>query len=90
MCLVVTPVVKDDEREKLLKEIKEDVEKFKGKVVKTDDWGKKTLAFRMKKESEGYYFLLNLEFEDEAVNELSRKLRMNDKILRFLLVKLEK
>jgi len=90
LCVVVTPDTKDEERENIIKEIKDDVEKYKGKVEKVDDWGKKTLAFRMKKQTEAYYYLFNLEFEDAGVNDLSKKLRMNEKILRFLLIKLEK
>lgn len=90
LCVVLSGDSKEEDREKLIKEIKDDIEKAKGKIGKVDDWGKKTLAFRMKKQTEGYYYLINLEFEDAGVNDLSKKLRMNEKILRFLLIKEEK
>lgn len=87
MALVLDSLIKGEEREKLINEIKNEVEKLKGKVEKTDDWGKKSLAFRMKKQNEGYFVVLNLEIAEKEISLISRKLRLNDNILRFLLIR---
>jgi small subunit ribosomal protein S6 len=87
LALVLDSLIKGEEREKLINEIKNEVEKLKGKVEKTDDWGKKSLAFRMKKQNEGYFVVLNLEIAEKEISLISRKLRLNDNILRFLLIR---
>lgn len=61
-----------------------------GKVLNTDVWGKKHLAYKIKKHEEGYYVVYQLELSSNLVNELKRELTLSSEILRFLLVNLDK
>jgi len=58
-----------------------------GKVLKTESWGEVELSFPMKKELTGFFVHLNLELEGKAVKGLDEKLRIDDTLLRYLLVK---
>ncbi|OGM08677.1 30S ribosomal protein S6 [Candidatus Woesebacteria bacterium RBG_16_36_11] len=62
------------------------VESFKGKIVKTDDWGKLELAYKLGKTDSGVYLFYELELENLNVKGLSDKLKVEDSILRYLLV----
>jgi small subunit ribosomal protein S6 len=60
-----------------------------GKVLKTEQWGLRNLAYRINKNKKGHYVLLNLDAPPAAVNELERNLRLHEDILRFLSVRVE-
>jgi small subunit ribosomal protein S6 len=60
-----------------------------GEVKKTEQWGLKTLAFRMNKNRKGHYVLFNLEAPHAAVAEMERNMRLNEDVLRYLTVRVE-
>lgn len=61
-----------------------------GKVAKTEQWGLRSLAYRIKKNRKGHYTQLTLDAPAQAVNELERQLRLNEDVLRSLTVRVEK
>jgi small subunit ribosomal protein S6 len=58
----------------------------KGILVKVERWGKRRLAYIIKKQARGFYILIDYAGETAAVNELERNLKINDKILKFMTV----
>lgn len=58
------------------------------KVTETDKWGTKTLAYEIKKQSRGYYLKLVIEGAATDIKALERDLQMDDKLLRFLLIRI--
>ncbi len=62
------------------------IKKFKGKVHKEENWGLRNLSYRIKKNRKGHYVLLNLEINSEGLFELERIMRLNEDILRFLMI----
>ncbi|HEX9008362.1 MAG TPA: 30S ribosomal protein S6 [Patescibacteria group bacterium] len=70
------------------KQITEKCKKRSMKVVEVDKWGTKTMAYEIKKQSRGYY--LRLIIEGDTTNEklLEKDLQMDDKMLRFLLIRI--
>ncbi len=61
-----------------------------GEITKTEFCGLRTLAYPIKKCKRGHYVLLNIASDNgEAVKELERKFRINEDILRFLIVRVE-
>ena len=60
---------------------------FEGKVGKVEDWGKKELAYRIKKSDTGYYLLFPLELKKISVSALSLKLKTETDIIRYLILK---
>ena len=58
------------------------------KVVEVDKWGTKTMAYEIKKQSRGYYLRLVLEGTSANAVLLEKDLQMDDKMLRFLLIRI--
>ena len=59
-----------------------------GTVAKSEYWGLKTLAYRIKKNRKGHYMMLNIDASASAVKELERNMSINDDILRLMTIKL--
>lgn len=60
-----------------------------GKIVKTENWGLRTLAYRINKARKGHYVLIESDSPGPAVIELERNMRFNEDVLRFMSVRLE-
>lgn len=61
-----------------------------GEVKRTESWGLRTLAYKIKKNRKGHYTLLHIEAPHKALLELERNMRLNEDILRFLTVSIDK
>lgn len=59
-----------------------------GHLLERDDWGKRKLAYNIKKHSKGHYVLVHFAAKATLIAELERKLRIDDSVIRFLTVKL--
>ena len=64
------------------------IEKSKGTITKTDIWGVKKLAYPIKHQENGFYVILYFSSDTAVLPELDRLNKINDKILRHLIVKL--
>jgi small subunit ribosomal protein S6 len=60
-----------------------------GTIHKTENWGLRTLAYRIKKNRKGHYVLIESDSPPEALQELERILRINEDILRYMTVRLK-
>ena len=75
--------------EELVQSFTKTITDAKGKVLKTDFWGLKTLAYRIEKNKKGHYVLLNLDTPSDALIEMERLMRLNEDILRYLSIKVD-
>jgi small subunit ribosomal protein S6 len=60
-----------------------------GKVAKRENWGLRSLAFRIKKNRKGHYVMFNVDAPAEAVAEYERRMRINEDVLRYMTVRVE-
>ncbi len=60
-----------------------------GSVEKTEMWGVKSLAYRIKKNRKAHFTLFNLDAPPAAVAEMERQMRINEDILRFMTLKVD-
>lgn len=60
-----------------------------GKVISTSDWGVKDLAYKIEKSDVGSFTFFELELDPSSVSNINEKLRLEDGIIRYLLVKAE-
>ncbi|MDR2902600.1 MAG: 30S ribosomal protein S6 [Lactobacillales bacterium] len=65
------------------------IQKEGGKVTKREDWGLRTLAYKIQKNRKGYYTLLNIDAPAKAIIEMERLMRFDENLLRFLTVKVD-
>ncbi len=61
-----------------------------GKVTKNEYWGLKTLSYRIRKNRKAHYSLLNIDAPHAAVAEMERLMRINEDILRFMTIRVDK
>lgn len=61
----------------------------KGKILKTENWGLRTLAYKIKKSRKGHYVLLESEVAGPAIIELERLMRLDEDVMRSLTMKLD-
>ena len=70
------------------KNIKDLVISLKGKIEKEDSWGKKTLVYPIKKHTSLYFFHWLIDIKQNKIIELKKKLNFNEKLIRYLLLKI--
>ena len=75
--------------EALLQSFRTILEERGGTVAKTEYWGVKSLAYRIKKNRKAHYTLMNLDAPHEAVAELERQMRLSTDVIRFLTVRVD-
>lgn len=86
--LVILDATTDNQSEEISK-IEELLKNLGGVVSKTDAWGKKTLAYPIRKKTEGYYVLFNFELEPSQTFELRRVLGLRANVYRQLVIVLD-
>lgn len=60
-----------------------------GKIVNTESWGLRTLAYRIKKNRKGHYVMFHIDAPAAAIHEMERQMRINEDILRYLTIKVD-
>ncbi len=75
--------------EAMMKEYQGVIEELGGKVPKTEYWGIKSLAFKIKKSRKAHYALFNIDSPPAAVSEMERRMSLSTDIIRFITVKVE-
>lgn len=88
LALVVDAALPQEQKDSIVKETVEAITKSGGKLVNSQVWIEKhKLSFRLKKCWEATYYLLNLECPSSAVLPLQKILRVNERVLRFLMTR---
>lgn len=87
LVLILPPEFSEEEQNKILEKIKKIVEAEKGKVLEKTSWGKKELSYPILKKTSGIYWLLTFELSPELATNLSKQLKLNEQVLRYLLVR---
>lgn len=84
---VIFPEKEEEYREKTEKFVKDFVKKSSGEMVEEEEWGVRRLAYPIKKKETGYYkhFVIKIDTEDQPI--LEKKLALEEKILRYLFVR---
>ena len=87
---ILTPVLSDDQ-------MKETVAKFKklltdngAEILNEEAWGLKKLAYNIEKKTSGFYTLLEFKGEPTIINKLETGFRRDEKVIRYMTVKLDK
>lgn len=86
---VAAPTLTSEELDGFINHIQTVVESRNGKVTKVDNWGKKSLAYKIKRFREGYYVVLSIEGDGSTIAELERRFRVTDYIIRFISVRVD-
>jgi small subunit ribosomal protein S6 len=86
---IVDPSTEEATIAELTSEIEKLVETEGGTIVNSEEMGRRQLAYKIKKFTEGYYFLYEIAGSGSEIAELERRLRVNDKVIRYLTVRVD-
>ncbi len=86
---VLHPSLEEEQFNDLVTKFSDLVVKAGGEVVKIDRWGKRRLAYEVKKLREGYYVLMHFNGAASVAKELERVFKITDEVIRQLIVRLE-
>ncbi len=88
--IILNAAISDEEAEAAVAKIKDLVTGQGGEVLKVDVWGRKKLAFEIKKQKKGLYVLLYYKTPASTVKKLEDFYKVSDTVLKYMVVKLEK
>ena len=86
---VVSPDATDDQVTDLHNQVDAIVQRMSGKIEKTDNWGRRKLAYEIGRHKEGTYVLEVIDGSGELMKEIDRRFRVTDLIIRHLVVRVD-
>jgi small subunit ribosomal protein S6 len=87
LVLIISPELVDDEMPDFITKLSELVDKVGGSVDEVNQWGRRKLAYPIKRSTEGNYVLAKVKMKPALTKELEASLRLSGKILRHLLIR---
>ena len=85
---IISPELGDEDCKAVVAKHKDLIEKEKGVIVKLDEWGKRRLAYQLRKFDQGFYVLMDYCGGAGITAEVARALKLDDKILKYQTIKL--
>jgi len=86
---IVDPDAADDEVTRLSENLQQTIVDQGGRVTKNESMGRRSLAYRIGRKTEGTYMLFEVEGSGREIAELERRMRVSDQILRYLTVRVD-
>ena len=86
---IVNPTLDDEALKEAIDKFSDLIKKLKGSIVKVNEWGKRKLAYEVKRFDKGYYIVLEFCALPKIVTELERNLKLDDRILKYITVKID-
>ena len=87
---IATPVLSESQIKEAVKKFKKIITDNNGKIVHEENWGLRKLAYPIQKKSTGFYYLIEFSSEGSLLDKLEIEYRRDERIIRFLTVKLDK
>ena len=86
---IVKPTLTEEEMQAQIELVKANITKNGGEIIACDDMGSRPLAYEIKKNKRGYYYVIYFKAPSESILELERNYRINENMLRFIFIKYE-
>ncbi len=89
LTFIVRPDISDDAVNAAVEQVQNWITNEGNEVTRVDHWGRRRLAYPIRDQREGHYVKLDVSVKAESIAEIERNLKLNDAILRHLLVRLD-
>jgi small subunit ribosomal protein S6 len=86
---IAHPDLVEDEVKGLIEKMREVIENLNGELIKVEEWGRRKLAYKLKKLTKGYYILIRFLGNGQVLAEIERNLRLLDSVLKYQSVRLD-
>ena len=87
---ILTPVLSEDQMKEAVKKYEDYLAKAGAEIVHEEHWGMRKLAYPIQKKSTGFYHLIEFKAEGDVIANVETELKRDERVLRFLTVKLDK
>ena len=87
---ILTPVLSEDQMKEAVKKYEDQLAKNGAEIVHEESWGMRKLAYPIQKKSTGFYQLIEYKAEGNVIADVETELKRDERVLRFLTVKLDK
>lgn len=87
LALVLSPALDEEAKTAEFEKVQALIERFGGKIEKVDDWGKRRLAYEIKKVNEGFYSFITFDAAPTAPIEIESRIRIMENVLRYLIIR---
>ena len=87
---ITTPVLSETQMKEAVNKIKSIITNNKGEIVGEENWGLRKLAYPIQKKSTGFYYLIEFKSEGNLVDKLETDYKRDERIIRFMTVKMDK
>lgn len=86
---ILTPVLSDDQAKEAVQKFEGEIKSLGGSIAHSENWGLRKLAYPIQKKSTGFYFLVEFQAEGNVVANFELMLKRDERVLRFLTVKMD-
>jgi small subunit ribosomal protein S6 len=86
---IVRPDATDEEVDPVIDQLRNVITQSGGTIDKAEKWGVRKLAYRVMKQTEGQYILLQFTANADIVKEIERRLRVSDLVMKFITVRID-
>ena len=87
---ILTPVLSEDQMKETVKKYEDQLTNNGAEIVHEESWGMRKLAYPIQKKSTGFYQLIEYKAEGTVIADVEIELKRDERVLRFLTVKLDK
>ena len=87
---IATPVLSEQQMKETVSKFKDLIKNSGGEIIHEESWGLKKLAYNIQHKSTGFYHLLEYKIDGEAIKKLEIELLRDERIIRFLTMKMDK
>ena len=86
---IARPDISSQQVDGLAEQFREILTEAGGEIAKTEYWGLRSLAYRIKKNRKGHYYFMNIDAPPEAISAMEHTMRINEDIIRYLTVRVD-
>ncbi|HCT65771.1 MAG TPA: 30S ribosomal protein S6 [Lachnospiraceae bacterium] len=87
LALVLRPDLEEEAKVAESQKVQDLITRFEGTIEKIDDWGKRRLAYPIKKVNEGFFSFISFEADGSAPAEIESRIRIMENVLRYLIIR---
>ncbi len=87
LAVVVSAKLEDDDRNATVEKVKDIITRHGGTITNVDEWGKKKLAYEIRKMREGFYYFIQFDGDSTVPAEVESRVRLMENVIRYLCVR---
>ena len=87
IALIIRPEIEEEGQEALITRLSELLTSDGGEVTEVENWGRRRLAYPIRKVQEGFYYFIQGKFSASVLPELERVIKLNEDILRHMVIR---